>query len=88
MAVALPTESAMPNHLLDHPTLDPGADSTALDEAGFARRAALTIVWHPDLERMGHSAVLPDGDSEVNRGCRCSATGRDRHPERRSRTCI
>ena len=67
MAVALPTESAMPNHLLDHPTLDPGADSTALDDAGIARRAALTIVWHPDLERIGQSAVLPDGESEVSR---------------------
>jgi two-component system, NtrC family, nitrogen regulation response regulator GlnG len=57
----------MPNHLLDHPTLDPGADSTALDEAGLIRRAALTIVWHPDLERIGQSAVLPDSESQISR---------------------
>ncbi len=58
----------MADHPLDHPTLDPGADSTALDQASLVRRAALTIVWHPDLDRIGQTAVLPDGDSDVSRG--------------------
>ena len=67
MAVALPAASAMPDHLLDHPTLDPGADSTALEQADLVRRAALTVVWHPQLDRIGQTAVLPNGDSEISR---------------------
>lgn len=59
--------SAMTDQLLDSPTLNPGGDSTALEDARLLRVPALTILWHPDVTRVGESAVLSDTQVDVNR---------------------
>jgi hypothetical protein len=55
-----------PQSPLDSPTLV-GSDSTAQDGELVARAPVLTIRWHPDLKRVGHSALLSRGRIEVSR---------------------
>ncbi len=57
----------MADPLLDSPTLNPGGDSTALEDARLLRVATLTILWHPDVARVGESAPLSGTEVDVNR---------------------
>jgi two-component system, NtrC family, nitrogen regulation response regulator GlnG len=57
----------MADHLLDSPTLNPGGDSTALDDARLFRGVALTILWHPDVSRVGESSVLSGPEVDIGR---------------------
>jgi hypothetical protein len=57
----------MAEYLLDSPTLNSGDESTAHGDARVLRVATLTIVWHPDVARIGESAVLPGGNCDVSR---------------------
>jgi two-component system nitrogen regulation response regulator GlnG len=57
----------MADYLLDSPTLNSGDESTAHGDARVLRVATLTIVWHPDVARVGESAVLPGGNCDVSR---------------------
>lgn len=52
---------------LDFPTLSPGGDTTAHGDDRLLRAPALTIIWHPDVDRIGESAVLGDSSCDVSR---------------------
>ena len=56
----------MPPETLDPPTLL-GGDSTSHGEDHVARVPALTILWHPDVGRVGECAVLRGQRVEVSR---------------------
>jgi two-component system, NtrC family, nitrogen regulation response regulator GlnG len=57
----------MADHLLDSPTLVPGGDTTAHGDARLLRALALTIIWHPDVRRIGESAVLSAAPCDLSR---------------------
>ncbi len=57
----------MADYLLDSPTLKSADETTAHGEVRLLRVAALTILWHPDVARVGESAVLSGADCDVSR---------------------
>jgi two-component system nitrogen regulation response regulator GlnG len=57
----------MADHSLDSPTLITGGESTAHEDARLLRAPALTILWHPDVARVGESAIVSGTGCEVSR---------------------